>query len=481
MDEDRKRQFLMLIFFNICSAEISVYFPFMIKNTAELLQALMTAEAQKIAEQQIVHRTTIGNMYEGLTADLITKGIFRGFNLNVITNSFIVGADGQLTKEMDVLIIEGQGEKLPYTEQYKVFPEQVIAVIQVKKTLNKQQIEDAYFNLKNVYDISEFKHFPDYALTIFRNSFSQICKKDIVDRGKLRTTFASTTEEQIFHMLKLEALMPVRIVLGYEGYASEFGFREGFMGFLEDKKSTLEQMNHGYSPLYFPDLIINEGVSILKGKAMPYVGPMIDGQWAFYFSNSSNPIIHLLEMIWTRLSYRYDLSADIFGEDLVVDGLNTLLLCNMVNVDGMQGWNYEYVPTSKTELESFKDSLDWEPVKLSFEQHLIIFYLIHNSEVSTNEIGQLINADNTNFNLEAFVNELVDTKLVVVDTLNKMKLITEKCKTLFIPNDGFYAADDKTGRFARWYDKKFGEQNSKRILLKGLDDSGGDCEQRMIN
>ncbi|MES2277947.1 MAG: DUF6602 domain-containing protein [Bacteroidota bacterium] len=431
----------------------------MIKNIAELLEALIKAETELLAEEDIPHRVTIGDMYEELTAEIIERSVFEGLNLNVVVGSFIQNSPGVYSKEMDVMIIEGEAKRIGRTKRFKVMPEQVIAVIQVKKTLNKQQLSKAYENLKDVYDISEWATYPDYTREIFRNSFLQICKKDVIDRGQMRKTFADKTEEQLFHMLALEAAMPIRILIGYEGYATEHSLREGIYEFMLDNLSTPDQLKHGYSPLILPNLIINEGISLIKGNAQPYVGPVIDGQWAFYFSHPSNPMVHLLEMIWTRLTYRFGLSSDIFGEDLEIDGLNTLFLANMVNVGGIQAWNLEYVPTSKERLEEEMIIRSWKPVSLTFPEFVLISYLINVGEIYVAKIKDLLDRENNSFDADVFIKPLIDSHLVVIDTIGKIKLATSECRVLHLKDKGFFAADDRSGRLSRWAAKMQSEDS----------------------
>jgi hypothetical protein len=425
----------------------------MIEKVSDLLQALIKAEAQKIEEQHIQHRVTIGNMYEGLTADIIGKSLFGSLNLQVINNSFIKGKNGVLSKEMDVMVITGEAEQLPYSDQYKVEPEQVIAVIQVKKKLNKQQLADAHENLKDVYDIADWETITPAQQQIYRDAFRTICQKDLIVDGKIRTNFDNETERQVFYMLFFEAVMPVRIVMGYEGYTTEHGLRQGFVEYLKDNISTTEKQQGGFSPLTFPNLIINQGFSLLKGNSMPYVGPMYKGRWIFYFSNSQNPLMHLLEMIWTRLSYLYDIPADVFGEDLELEGLNTLLIGNPVTTDQMSGWNYDIIETSAQELEkAANERREWEPVKLSFDQHVIVYALIQQDTLPISAIPKLIKKDN-DFDTAGFVQTLFETGLLLNEN-GRLRLATVWCRTLYTPEEGFFAADDKTGRLSRWLDKQ---------------------------
>lgn len=62
----------------------------MITSTAQLLRELQEAESKKLAEQDITHPGTIGDMYEGLTSALIGLSIPPEFDLRVVTGSPMV-------------------------------------------------------------------------------------------------------------------------------------------------------------------------------------------------------------------------------------------------------------------------------------------------------------------------------------------------------------------------------------------------------
>ena len=115
----------------------------MIKTIAELLKEFVNGEKLALNRYNIKHRPTIGSMYEGLTQELVNRSIFEGLNLNVTTQSFIDGCD----TEFDVILSEGEGSPIPYTNSFKFKPSQVIAVIQVKKTLTCQELKNSYENL----------------------------------------------------------------------------------------------------------------------------------------------------------------------------------------------------------------------------------------------------------------------------------------------------------------------------------------------
>lgn len=432
----------------------------MINTIADLLLKLKDAEKKKIDELGITHPTTIGNMYEGLTEELLGRAVFKDLGLSIVTNSFIIDNNGIRSDEMDIVLFQGEASKILYTDQYDVHYAQVIAVIQVKKRLNKAHLQSAYNNLRNVYEIHEIDKVEPYHNRMFRNAYVSICNEDVIENKKLRTNFRSGTREQMFHILKVEAYTPIRIVFGYEGYSSEYGLRKGFLKMLSENKSTKEDMKHGFGPIQFPNLVVNGKYSLIKNNGMPYIAPMVDEQWLFYASSSKNPIYHLLELVWTRLSYMFEISSDIFGEDLELEGMNLFLSGNTVFVDGMLGWNYMYTNLSKDKLEEIEqldEIQDWEPLKISEEIHYIIAYLAKNEKLLVTKVNTVLSIIGKQVDMDSFIDQLIETRLVGINGRKFLVLLTDECKCMVAP-DGYYAAEDKSGRFTRWAKKKFGDR-----------------------
>jgi len=187
----------------------------MIRTVEDLVESLIEAGRSIIDRSGITHRPTIGDMYEGLTKSVLEKAVFEGLNLNIVTSSFIENSKGEKSYEMDVLLIEGEGKKLPFADKYVVLEEHVIAVFQVKKTLNKQLLSDAYFNLKNVYDVCELENENQYSKRLLRDAYVGIFKTGVHRSKPLRKFFQSTTQENIFNCICAEAYLPLRIVIGY--------------------------------------------------------------------------------------------------------------------------------------------------------------------------------------------------------------------------------------------------------------------------
>jgi hypothetical protein len=107
----------------------------MINTVADFLEAFKSKSLEIIdsKEKNISHRPTIGNIYEGLTAEILNKSVFKEFNIKIVSNSFIFNDSGKISNEMDCMVVCGDGEKISFTDQYKYHIRDVIAVVQVKK------------------------------------------------------------------------------------------------------------------------------------------------------------------------------------------------------------------------------------------------------------------------------------------------------------------------------------------------------------
>lgn len=85
----------------------------MIETVHELLAAMKEKGIEDIEPYlNIGHNPTIGDMYEGLTHQLMEGAIFKNFNMHVVSGK-ITNASGQFSKQIDCMIVIGEGEKLP--------------------------------------------------------------------------------------------------------------------------------------------------------------------------------------------------------------------------------------------------------------------------------------------------------------------------------------------------------------------------------
>lgn len=429
-----------------------------IDTVADLIHEFVSAEKEILNKQDIKHPTTIGAMYEGLTAEVLSKSIFGGLNLKVVKNSFIVGCK----TEFDVLLVEGDGEAIPYTDRFHFRPEQVIAIIQVKKNLYAKDIEEGYDNLKFLIDYFDDRNPEKFVGLMFRDSFRQICKKELMayKLGEL-----SENEEGIYHALWADTILPVRIIWGYNGFSSEYKFRDSFYNYLFNKRSTdPDNMIAGFGPHNFPNLIICGKYAMLKNNAMPFVAPVqSDNWWPFYVSSSHNPAYFFLETIWTRLSYRYELSSDIFGEDLKMEPATRFLDCRVQTLGELKGWEYNSRLISDKELKANTEALQWQPVTLDRTQYVIIEQLCNRGEInldSDKDLERFVIEGNY-LSLADFLSKLMATGLVYIEN-KKLKLLTDQCQCVMLPDGRSVAGENKSGRLTNWVMKEITKSKEKK-------------------
>jgi hypothetical protein len=430
-----------------------------ISTIADLINEFVLAEKEILNKQDIRHPTTIGTMYEGLTAEVLNKSIFKGLNLRVVKNSFILGCD----TEFDVLLVEGEGENIPYTDRFKYKPEQVISVIQVKKNLYSKDIEKGYNNLKFLIDYFEPREPEKYVGRLFRDSFRHICRKDVTARksGEL-----SENEELLFHTLRIEAFLPVRIIWGYNGFVSEYNFRNSFYKYLSKNITTdINNKNGGFGPHNFPNLIICGQYSMFKNNGMPFMAPVQEENWwPFYASSSYNPTYYFLELIWTRLSYKFEqILGEIFGEDLSMEPASRFLDCRVQKLEGHQGWEYNNILISDKNLKANTEIAEWQPVEIDITQHVIISQLCENGEIAL-ETDKDLESDVIEggyLSLTDFLEKLKATGLVHIEN-KKLKLLTDQCQCAILPSGKFVAGENKSGRFTNWLMKDIAKSKAKK-------------------
>jgi len=279
----------------------------MINSFADILRALQLKEQAILSEQDITHRPTIGEMYEGLTHELLGRAIPAGAGLR-LADGFVVGHSGALSPQIDCMLVRGEGEQVPYTDHHKWPVKDVIAVFEIKKNLYTNELQDSYTKLRAVLEL--------YSKWIE----SRPSGETAIDVGPAFHTFAKLTGiylqnyddvhklpealEYIFHTLVMDHLSPVRVVFGYDGFVDEYGLREGFTKYLETHGSG----RHGFGPGSLPTLVICGQNSIVKMNGYPYTTRIdSDGWWTLLASNAENPLRLLLELIWTRLSFAIEM------------------------------------------------------------------------------------------------------------------------------------------------------------------------------
>lgn len=415
-----------------------------IDTLSDLLGAFVDSQNKVLDALNIKHPTTIGTMYEGLSKDVLQSALFKGIDLRIITNSFIKGCD----TEFDVMIVEGEGEQIPHTDRFWYPANQVLVVVQVKKTLYGKDLKDSFANLQFIVDqYNDVKSEP-WMNKMFVDSLRGVCGKTLVAYLK---NDLNLYEDTVSQSLRNESYLPLRIVWGYNGFSSEHSLRESFVQFLSENLSTEDKKIKGFGPNNFPNMIICDEYTILKMDGMPFIAPLDNnGWWTFLTTSHYNKMRFLLESLWTRLSYKYSLPQDIFGEDLQKEPATVFLRIRYKRDENTEGWEYDYWPASDKQLNDNYEVEEWKPVELDNVQFSVLQVLSRKGLVNwaeDKELHEYVIKEGYS-SIEEFISKFCATRLVCCEG-NYIKYLTDECVCVCCGGI-WYAADNKDNRLMNW-------------------------------
>lgn len=432
----------------------------MISTLADLLGELARAEAQKLGQSKIKHPTLIGGMYEGLTRDLLVRSVPNGLDLQVV-GGLVVDGQGGTSGQIDCMLVRGTGTQVPYSPGvYQWHVKDVLAVFEVKKNLFAGDMSDAYLHLREV-----LATYSDWI-------------QDATDKKKLnlRPTFRSYAQtigeiappsdqwrkmpmdkRLILHKMMADQLAPVRIILGYEGYSTERGLRKGFLTYLGENLNS-----PGFGPPSLPNLIVAKGVSLVKLNGHPYhARRKTNGRWPIMASSHLNPLLLILELLWTRLSYEHHM-APLFGEDLEVEALAPLLDAEPAqSTASPSGWGWRYFSHDFTakQLAAGPIREAWSPVELDAAQFTIVNRLCR-EDVDTDDPEFQSFLVGEGLDVEAFIQGLIATTLVARNG-RLLTLTTDECACVILPDGRRMAGENNTGRLSRWTNRLIQQNRSE--------------------
>lgn len=426
----------------------------MIETVAQFLEEFKEKALKQIKDQDgdITHTVTVGDIHEGLTAEILNRSIFRGLNLRIVKNSFIYNDEGKLSKEMDCMIVIGDGQKISFTERYKYHIKDVIAVIQVKKKLYKGSLDDAHQNLRSVIDTASPRDGESFMTKLQRDAYKSLVTKELPQRSSVHSL--DWREQMIFHFLQLQAFWPVRILIGYESYKTEHKLREGFVEHLE--LLTKDGPRPGYNPISFPDLMICGNTSIIKNVGMPFAFPLnFDKEfyWEILMTSPKNPMYFLLEFIWTRLSYQFSLGSHFFGDDHSADAVHPFIKCKERKLDEVNfGWEYFYNEISDEQLSKPLESIPWEPHQVETFEQVLLISMFETGEITIDdELHKFCSKHGCS--IEDIVKTWKEKRIAYKDG-DKIILLLDEPIILTGPNDNFYIGENKNGEMMNWFSKR---------------------------
>lgn len=250
--------------------------------------------------------------------------------------------------------------------------------------------------------------------------------------------------QMLYHSLVVEALLQLRVIFGYGGFKTEHTLRNKFVEYMEQKSAINCGAARGYGATSLPNLIVAGDCALIKTNGMPYA-LVIDGldEYCWIASYRRNPLILFLELLWTRLTYFYDLTTSIFGNELQQEALIPLLTAHGKE----NGWLYRVIPYSERSMKQLEHDTEWAPTVLSETENILMNILCNRGYIEIKDLED--NLLETGESVESIINHLSNARLIYVDD-ETIKLLTKECKCMIVPTVGFVAADDYDGRLTRW-------------------------------
>jgi hypothetical protein len=415
----------------------------MIKTIAGLLRALMLEQAAELDKDEIVHGPSIGAMYEGLTRDLLDRTIPESLNVRVV-EGFIKGVDDKLSRQIDAMIVTGEGRPVPHTGQF-VWPiADVIAVFEVKKMLYGADLQDAFEKMHEVKRMSE-AHIQSGVKVDPRHTMLAFAKTTGHYPPTITAVDALPHElNYIFRTMLADQLAPLRVILGYHGYADEYGLRKGLLSYLKDQGDFAP----GFGPSSMPNLIVAGSSALLKMDGHPYTAPLSEGWWHVLTSNPENPLRLLIEQLWTRFGDRF---GDIFPADnaLELERLAPFLDARLAKQGTAVGWTYNYHPLSKKQMAS-TETLRWDPDAVETCEMVIQLKLAKFGSIDLRDEEFRTYVESEGLDPDALITDMVARRILAWIDPNTVRMIDSGILFAgFMPNgDGFSTTD--TDRLSPW-------------------------------
>jgi hypothetical protein len=425
----------------------------MIKTFADLLRQLIKRESAIIEEQGIKHGPVIGQMYEGLTSEMLELLVPEGLKLSVVSG-FVTNDAGNKSGQIDCMLVAGKGIPIPHTNLFTWNVRDVIAVFEVKKNLFSSELAGAHAHLRKVLDLhwDDFVANPKGTVNVEAafHAYKMIVGSPPPERELLESLPFDL--EMLYRALTVELVSPIRVAFAYFGFRSEQSLSDGLVGFITNNIGK-----SGMSPSMLPNLIVSGEHSLVKTNGLPYSGPRHNGWWPIFASSHENPLVLLLEVIWTRLA-EHTTMPEWFDRDLSVQQLSILLMCRAVQQEDKMGWLYNVINLSEAELGPGTEQKQWEPHFISAFQHTVVAHLCRNEMISSSDpfLQNFSATEKDEFD------KLVELRLIGFDG-DALTLLTRQCQTIILPDGRFAAADNSSGRFTAWVEQYMENRRAQQM------------------
>jgi hypothetical protein len=412
---------------------------------SDLLRKLMFEEKKVLNNSPVKHPTLIGDMYEGLTKELLQKIDMPHPELKVVSG--IIRSGKIQSGQIDCMIVIGEGEIIPKTNHFYYSIDQVIAVFEVKKNLFSREINDSYQHLNRVFQLSKMDYQDKQDTDILNFNTIRPAEEFLNLFGNWPPHYEEKhilpfEQRVVYQSLVRDWLTPLRITIGYNGFKSEDALRASLFKIYVGKECQL-----GYGIQNMPNLIISDGFSLIKMNGMPYKGFWDDKLgWCWLGSSNANPILLIMELLFDRIELLLDGTPD-RGEDLSEEPLYPLAFGKPMEQNGVIGWSTSIDSTPVPERD---DSMtQWSPLLLSLQEQEFLRLLYEHGP--QNIEGENLNVHQTLYGLGDIFEATKSLQNVrVIYVTNEHFYICSGHWSIAKVCGKFYCGDNAGKRFENW-------------------------------
>lgn len=432
-----------------------------LRMMADALKAIMDREKAILDEHEVKHGPTIGDMYEGLTKSILERLNLSALGLKVVSGFMRAGEI--LSGQIDCMIVMGEGEKIQYLERYIYPARQVLAVIEIKKTIYSNQFEEAYGQLADVLRISKL----DLNLQEAENSLEFSTTRPALEYMKLFGERPPRYEDNknlplakrmVYQWLVNEHVVPLRIAIGYYGFKTQSSFRAAISSFYDGKENL-----PGYGVREMPHLVISENSSVLKTTGLPYSGAWHDeAGWLWLCSSDANPALLMLELLIDRIDRVLGITID-RGEDINLEVNNPLVSSMPVSLQERTLYVTHHVVPAR-EIHEAGSEGHWHPYKLSLEEKELLELI---SEFGSLPVeGRTLNSFKSRHeiaDLYLFMSNILKARVI----LQTGSICTVYPGMVIVKVQGeLYCADNSGDRLAQWVNLRSDTPYGEGMYLK---------------
>jgi len=235
----------------------------------------------------------------------------------------------------------------------------------------------------------------------------------------------------------------------YQGYSSEAGLRNAIASLVEERVMP--------GPANMPNLIICGKFTVYKQDGLPFINFIGDtnSYWLLYSSARSNPFYYLVEMVLTRLSYKFRISIKRL-DDLKLDAAHPLLFAKPETSNQSEGWEIKIWDIPEKRLEIAPPEIEWEPTFINDFQSVCILLIVENGLIDLSE--DVWDRIKKQYHLEQgqAIRSLLNTGILYYDG-SSVRLIEEDVTVTIgiLPDGRQYVTDGRTDRLELWLRENF--------------------------